>query len=78
MLHSSYSRNLNSAKRLRACTINTLDTSVKMYCLHRPSSRERRLDAVPPEPAPTSSTVILRPVGSSDKMLVTAATTHPL
>ena len=57
MLSSMYSRKENSEKRTRAWRRKTSDTSVKTYRSHDSPRTGSTLDAVPPEPAPTSRTI---------------------
>ena len=78
MLSNVYSTKGKSVKRTRAWRRKTSDTSVKTYRSQVLSRTGRTLDAVPPEPAPTSRATTRRSAGSSASTASTAATTHPL
>eukprot|EP00967_Tisochrysis_lutea_P117772 scaffold190725_cov33-Tisochrysis_lutea.AAC.3 len=67
-----------SEKRRLAWLRKTSDTSVNIYFEHTLCSEGRRLDVVPPVPAPISIAVTRRSEGISKSTISTAATTHSL
>eukprot|EP00966_Prymnesium_polylepis_P256471 5924990-Prymnesium_polylepis.1 len=78
MLSSWYSTNAYSVNLRRACRRKASETSVKTYRTHVLLSTGTTLDAVPPVPAPTSSTCRGKPGRSAATAAPTASTTHPL
>eukprot|EP00962_Isochrysis_galbana_P059765 scaffold33523_cov112-Isochrysis_galbana.AAC.5 len=58
------------------CEKKTADSSVKVYCEHTPSTAGSVLNAVPPIPAPISTTLSICLGASCALMAWSAATAH--